>query len=205
MQYGLADCDEVEKLLRQQATLATFGELALCSENIDQILHEACRLVGEALGTDLAAVMELQDDGSSLLVRAGVGWNPGVVGHTSLKTEKGSSEGHALATGVPVISEDIRCEMRFKFADFLTDNGVVALVNVIIIGGPGKPPFGVLQVDSRAIRKFDQNDIPFLRTYANLLAAAIDRLQILSSDGLNSIRWRPARPAIVPSWRVFRN
>ena len=41
-------------LLRHQTTLARFGELALRSNDLDEILTEACRLAGEALGTDLA-------------------------------------------------------------------------------------------------------------------------------------------------------
>ena len=33
-------------LLRQQTILAKFGELALKSDDLDEILTEACRLVG---------------------------------------------------------------------------------------------------------------------------------------------------------------
>jgi len=66
--------------LRQQSALARFGQQALVSEDLDEILTEACRLVSEALGTDLAKVMEMQPDGETLRVRAGVGWPPGVVG-----------------------------------------------------------------------------------------------------------------------------
>lgn len=69
----LSDRTGKRDLLRQQEILAEFGELALRSESLDQILTEACRLVGEALETDLAKVMELQADGRKLLVRAGVG------------------------------------------------------------------------------------------------------------------------------------
>jgi GAF domain-containing protein len=65
-------------LLPQQTILAKFGELVLKSENLDEILTEACHLVGEGLGTDLVKIVELQDDGHTLLVRAGVGWKPGV-------------------------------------------------------------------------------------------------------------------------------
>ena len=60
--------------------LAKFGQFALESEDLDAILMEACRLVGDALGTDLAKVMELRDGGQTVFVRAGVGWKPGVVG-----------------------------------------------------------------------------------------------------------------------------
>lgn len=162
-------------LLRQRDVFAKFGELALRSENLDQILTEACRLVGEALGTDLAKVMELQDDGITLVVRAGVGWKPGVVGKVAVRAEKDSSEGYALQTGRPVTSEDIESEVRFQYADFLKDNGVKALINVPI-GWEGRPPFGILQVDSRSPRQFGDLDTGFLRGYANLLAAAVDRI-----------------------------
>jgi two-component sensor histidine kinase len=168
-----------EELLRQQTILARFGELALKSEDLDEILTEACHLVREALGTDLAKVVELQADGETLLVRAGVGWRPGVVGEVKLKASEDTSEGHALRTGEPVISGDIGEERRFRYAPFLTDHGVKAIANVIIIGAKGRPPFGILQVDSRKPREFTEEDITFLRSYANLLAAAVDRLRVL--------------------------
>ncbi len=163
-------------LLRQQEVLAKFGELALRSDDLDKILTEACRLVGEALGTDLAKVMELQEDGITLRVRAGVGWKPGVVGKATVRAEMGSSEGYALQTGKPVTSDDIEHETRFEYADFIKDNGVRALVNVAI-GSGNKPPYGILQVDSRAPRQFGDRETSFLRGYANLLAAAVERIR----------------------------
>lgn len=166
--------------LRQQAVLAKFGELALRSENVDEILTEACRLVGEALETDLAKVMYLLEDGETLLVRAGVGWKPGIVGQVTVIADKGSSEGYALRTGEPVASKNIDKEDRFTYAQFIKDHGVKALVNVIIMGGTDEKPFGLLQVDSRSPRDFDDGDIDFLRGYANLIAAAVDRLRNLS-------------------------
>ena len=165
-------------LLRQQATLANFGEFALRANDLDKVLHEACRLLGDALHTDLAKVMELQEDGITLLVRAGVGWPPGVVGRATARAERGSSEGYALQTGNPAASSNIDTEDRFTYADFVRQAGVKALVNVLIIGAEGKPAYGILQVDSRHPREFTEADIDFLRTYANLLAAAVNRLRV---------------------------
>ena len=198
---------EVATLLRHQTTLARFGELALRSEDLNEILTESCRLVGEALRTDLAKVLELQDDGCTLLVRAGVGWKPGVVGHTRIEAEEGSSEGHALQTGEPVISVDITQETRFTIPAFLHENGVRALVNVVIIGGKDQPPYGVLQVDSRSPREFDEDDISFLRTYANLLAAAVDRLRVLGETRRAAAFVRASSEALYsmsPDWREMR-
>lgn len=167
-----------DALLRQQDVLAKFGELALRSEDLDEILTEACHLVGDALGTDLAKVLEMQADGLTLKVRAGVGWKPGVVGEVTVKAEKGSSEGYALQTGEPVTSDNIDEEVRFTYAGFLRENGVRALVNVAIRGSTDQPPFGILQVDSRTPRQFGERDTSFLRSYANLLGAAVDRIRV---------------------------
>src|ERR1700691_4957059 len=142
------------ELLRQQTALARFGELALRSDDLDEILTEACRLAGEALGTELAKVVELQDDGKTLVVRAGVGWKPGVIGVATITAEADTSEGHALRTGEPMISPDIATETRFKYSQFLIDNNVRAVANVLIIGGQGRPPFGILQIDSHVPRQF---------------------------------------------------
>ena len=189
------------ELLRQQTVLARFGELALRSDDLDDILTEACRLVGEALGTDLAKVMELHEDGESLLVRAGVGWKPGVVGEVTLKATAVSSEGHALRTGEPMISPDIETETRFRYPAFLIENGVKAVANVVIIGGQGRPPFGILQVDSRTPRQFTDADTAFLRSYANLLAAAVDRLRVIGEMRDGEARLRLALDAAeMGSW-----
>ena len=179
-----------QESLRQQTILARFGELALKSDDLDEILTEACRLIGEALGTDLAKVMEMQPDGETLLVRAGVGWNSDVVGKVTVRITEDSSEAHALKTDEPMISPDIAEETRFRYPSFLTDNGVKAVANVVIIGGQGKSPFGILQIDSRVPRAFDDNDTTFLRTYANLLAAAVQRLCSLRDgrDGQERLR-----------------
>src|SRR4051812_39213916 len=183
-----------EELLAQQAALAEFGEFALRTDDLDPILNEACRLVGRALGTDLAKVMERQADGRTLLVRAGVGWKPGLVGRLEITTEEDTSTAHALATGEPVISPDLAREERFRIARFVVEHGVEALANVPIRGVDGKPPYGILEVDSRRPRRFTGTDTDFLRTYANLLAEAIERVRVL----------RELRTAVADKGRLLR-
>lgn len=186
---------EQQELLNQQTILARFGELALRSDSLDEILTEACRLVGEALGTHFAKVVELQPDGKTLLVRAGVGWDEGVVGVATINAEADTSEAYALKTGEPMISPDIEKETRFRYAQFLIDNGAKAVANVIIIGGKDRPPFGVLQVDSRTPREFTDSDVTFLRGYANLLAATVDRHRVMDEMRDDATRLRLALEA----------
>lgn len=164
-----------EMMMRQRA-LADFGDFVLDHEGLDEILNEGCRLVAVALGADLAKVIEIERETETGLVRAGVGWRPGVVGRERVSLTERSSEAFAIEQAEPVITNDILREDRFEFPPFLRDHGVIALVNVPILL-PGRRPWGILQVDAREPREFDQNDIEFLKTYAMVLGPVIDRLR----------------------------
>lgn len=113
-----------ETLIERQRVLARFGEFALRSGELQEVLDEACRLVGEALDTDLSKVLEIQPDGQSVLVRAGVGWRPGIVGVTTLQMDDRSSETYAIKVAKPVITPDIDDEKRFILPSFLVEHGV---------------------------------------------------------------------------------
>jgi two-component sensor histidine kinase len=167
-----------EELLDQQRVLAEFGDFALKAENLDAILNKACHLVGRALGTELAKVVELLPGGREMKVRAGVGWKPGVVGEVVIAADENSPEGLTLQEGA-VISNDRDTEERFAYHGFMLEHGVRAFVNVLILSSKGRSPFGVLQADSRSPRAFTQSDVEFLRSYANLLGAAIERLRVV--------------------------
>jgi two-component sensor histidine kinase len=167
--------DEAEKLRKQVSTLAEFGKGALQVDDIGALLQEATRLVSDAIDVDLVKVLEILPGGDTLLVRAGVNWDPGVVGHATIPANEGSAAGHALRTGEPVISENVETETRFEIPTLLTQHGVKSTVNVLIRGEEDKP-FGILEVDSRQLRKFAQDDIDFLQNYANLLSSALKRV-----------------------------
>ena len=75
----MAGQSQAETLLKRQQVLADFGEFALESQDLNEVLTEACRLVAEAFGITRAKILEIQEDGQALFVRAGVGWDPGEV------------------------------------------------------------------------------------------------------------------------------
>jgi PAS domain S-box-containing protein len=175
--------------LQQQTALARFGKLSLKSDDLDEILTEACRAVESALRAGLAKVMELQDDGRTLLVRAGVGWKPGVIGMATVNAADDTSEGHAILTSTPTVSSDIVTEARFKYATFLIDHGVKAFAIVPIIGIRPDAPFGILEVDSRTSRRFTEEDTSLLESYSNLIAAAVDRLRVIAATRHSEARF----------------
>jgi PAS domain S-box-containing protein len=179
-----------DTLLRQRKVLAKFGELALASDDLEHILDEACRLVGDALETNMAKFMLLYEDGITFLVRNGVGWAPDVVGKVRVQAFEGSPERYSLDTNSPVISTDISTETRFRYHDFQIENGVKAFVNVLVHGADGERPFGIFEVDSQNPRQFTDSDIDFLRGYSNLLGAVLKRSKTLKAMRLTEKKLR---------------
>jgi hypothetical protein len=47
-------------------------------------------------------ILRYRPDRGDLLVDAGVGWNPGVVGHVSFGADRFSAPGRSMQTGAPV-------------------------------------------------------------------------------------------------------
>jgi len=164
-----------EKLKLQRAALADFGLFAFKCDDIDSLLNRASELISDALEVPLVKVLEHLPGRGEMLMRSGVNWQPGVVGHETFGDDAKSPGGYALRTDQPVVSPDLAVEVRFEIPEVLRLHGVKSMINVIIVGE--KAPFGVLEVDAQEPREFSDDDVAFLRLYANLLAAAIERVR----------------------------
>ena len=149
------------------------GVIALQGETFDQLLVETSRLTAAGLGVEFCKVLEHIPSENRLFVRAGVGWNPGVVGSASIGADLASPAGFALRTSKPVISNHLENEQRFRTPEILRQHGIHRAMNVIL-QGDGKP-FGVLEVNSRSDEEFVEHDLSFLQGAANILGMAIER------------------------------
>src|SRR5918993_2182855 len=165
--------------IRQQEILAELGVTALQGADFDKLLAETVRLTAEALRAEFCKVLEYVPSKNRLLVRAGVGWEEGIVGVASIGADLASPAGFALRTGKPVISNHLENEERFRTPELLLEHGIRRAMNVILQGDG--TPFGVLEVDSRSEGEFGEHDIAFLQGAANLLGMAIERQRIEGS------------------------
>ena len=163
----------LERRIRQQEILAELGVSALRGASFNQLLDDAARMAAEGVQAEFSKVLEHIPTEKRFLVRAGVGWEPGIVGVETVGDDLASPAGFALRTGQPVIANQLENEERFRTPELLVKHGVRRAMNVIL-QGEGKP-FGVLEVDSRFEHEFSAHDITFLQGAANLLGMAIER------------------------------
>ncbi len=169
-----ASVAELVLRLRQQELVARFGRFALRQDELQPVLDEACRTAAEGLETSFAKVLEHLPAEGTLLVRAGVGWRPGVVGHVRIDSDSGTAPGYAFQTGQPVISDHPSEKPRFRTPPVLAEHGIRRAINVAIADRDGQP-FGILEADSSNRAQFSQLDIAFLEALATTLAVMAGR------------------------------
>jgi two-component sensor histidine kinase len=158
--------------IRQQELLAELGVLALQGTTFVDLLQHGARITAKGLEAEYCKVLEYIPTENRLLVRAGVGWEEGVVGSATVGADLESPSGYALRTGKPVISNHLENEQRFRTPELLAEHGVRRAMNVILQGDGS--PFGVLEVDSTSEGEFGEHDIAFLQGAANILGMAIE-------------------------------
>lgn len=161
----------VIKLLRQQAALASFGSFALRQGDLMAVLSEAARVCAESMDVPFSKVCRYRPAENDLLVEAGYGWKPGVVGNVVSRADASSPQGRAFSTGQPAISRDLREDSEFVLPAFYADHGIISTVDVVIKGSD--EPYGVLEIDNDRRCDYDQHDIDFLTGFANVLAEAV--------------------------------
>ena len=163
---------QVRKLLRQQAAVAHFGSFALRESDVLKVLTEAARVCAECLSVPYSKVCRYREKENDLLIEAGHGWHPGVIGNVVSRADVTSPQGRAFITGKPSISNHLRDDNDFKLPSFYAEHGIVSTIDVVIKGSD-EQPYGVLEIDNDQQHDYDQHDIDFLTGFANVLAEAV--------------------------------
>lgn len=160
---------------RQQSEVVRIGQQALAIDDIDTFLNKVVTQVAQTLDVEYCKVLELLPDEQGLLLRAGVGWQAGLVGQAIVGRGLDSQAGYTLLSSTPVVVEDLNADTRFQGPALLTDHGVVSGMSTLI--GSKAHPFGVLGVHTRQHRHFTENDVNFLQAIANILSESITQHQ----------------------------
>jgi two-component sensor histidine kinase len=160
-----------QKALEYQRALATFTRIVGEADSEQRLLQNAAAQVARITHIRHVKVLRYRPDLGDLLIEAGVGWKPGVVGHVSFGADRHSSPGRSLQTGAPVASEDIRNDPEFRYADVLREHGIISVLNVpVFVDGKH---WGVLEVDTIEKTVFEEFDVHSLSVFANIIGLSL--------------------------------
>jgi len=159
---------------RQQVVVAEFGQRALLTNDLNDLLEQAVKLVAGTLEMEYCKVLEVVSGGQCFRLLAGSGWD-----HTAASATIGAGvetqAGYTVLTGQPVVVDDFTTDTKFQGDTLLLDHGIVSGMTAIIHSQD--KPWGVLGVYTKRHKAFTKEDTHFLQAVANVLATAIERRQ----------------------------
>jgi signal transduction histidine kinase/ActR/RegA family two-component response regulator len=157
----------------QQTVVGALGQFALVTKDFDALLNQVVMLTAQTLELEYCNVLELEPDGASLFLRAGIGWKEGCVGRVTIPASDYTQSGFVLTVGEPVVFDDLSQETRFAPSRFLIEHGVRSGITVAI-SGHGRA-FGLLGAHTTHHRIFSEDEVHFLLSVATLLSMAVER------------------------------
>jgi PAS domain S-box-containing protein len=163
--------DEFATRARQQGAIAELSIYAMQTRDLQDVLRKAVQVVSETLGTELSAIFELQPGDDTLVLRAGVGCEEGLVHHATVPAGSGSLAEGALLSRQVVVVEDLRSSAP----SFLSDHGVGSGMTGVIHSPADARPYGVFGTYTVGRRSFSKDAVYFLQVVANVVATAIMR------------------------------
>jgi diguanylate cyclase (GGDEF)-like protein/PAS domain S-box-containing protein len=159
----------------QQAAIAALGLAALEGASRERLADEAVEAVARTLEVELCEVLELSEDREQLLLRAGVGWEDGLVGSAAVPHGSTWYAGFIWGAKGPLVVSDYASETRCKATPLLRRHDGAATIGVVV--GSRARPYGVLAAHSRTPRSFRPDEVDFLQAIANVLAEAHARAE----------------------------
>lgn len=155
----------------QQRVVAELGRDALAGGDLDALLRGVCERVAATLDVEFCKVLEVTPEGDAFVLRAGHGWQH--EHDMRVPLDAATQAGYTFRLGQPVVVEHFPSETRFSGAALLGDHGVVSGMSVLI--GEVERPWGLLSAHAKHRVTFTADDVAFLQSVANVLAAAIAR------------------------------
>jgi two-component sensor histidine kinase len=161
----------LSRLREYQRTLEALSRIGAEALPPDRLMHHVAAQVSRVTHIERTKVMRYRPDKGDLLIEAGVGWNPGVVGNATLAVDHRSPAGRAFQTATPVAIHNLHESAEFRMPEVLREHGIVSLLNVpVMVNGL---TWGILEVDSTRPSSFDEWDVSFLSTFANVLGTSL--------------------------------
>lgn len=157
---------ELEVRARQLRSLAELGTHMVRAPDLDAAFSEVVQVVAQVLEVDLCGILELMVDGSSLTLRAGVGWD--VAPHDDTTGTLHPAVSPAGADGKPREARNVSVPLPEGYG---ADSGICFFIDGF------EHPFGVLSIHSRDAREYTSDEIQFVQSVAHLLSELVQRTE----------------------------
>jgi signal transduction histidine kinase len=161
-----------ERRLRELAFLHDIARLATLARDWDELMRAIVDGTTTALGVEVCSFYLADRDQPRLTLAATNGLDRSQVGRVSLAVGQGIT-GRVAESREPIAVEDVTEDPRFAWVRGFDVEGLHAMLSVPLVWHDRV--IGVLNVQTRARRRFDDDDVELLRTIGALLAGIVEK------------------------------
>lgn len=181
---GIGNYPRVKRALQRAhyaECVARMGRLAVDARDPMELIAQVPAAAVEALQVQMAVIFLLEPDQVQFRVVAGSGLLSGETVGSLVPNRGDTPPGFVYAQAAPVVVSDYREERRFRVPQTYLDAGLVSAL-AVPLSDRGQV-VGMLSVRSRQAQRFGDDEVRFLESLSNLLAATLQRVQ--SEETLN--------------------
>ncbi|MEW6775705.1 MAG: phosphoenolpyruvate--protein phosphotransferase, partial [Bdellovibrionota bacterium] len=175
---GIGMPDEISDSSTKLRILEEIASLISRSHELQDTLDQICKLVTKNMAFDVCSIYLLGDEGDTLILRATHGLDPASVGKVTMRVHEGIT-GLAIEERRPVAVENAPEHPRYKYFPETHEEEFLSLMATPII--EKGIPIGVLNVQTRETRDFNQDDLSVLMTIATQVAVIVENYRLLQA------------------------
>jgi len=164
--------DGSDRRLDELAFLHDIAQLATLARDWDELMRSIVDGTTAAMGVDVCSFYLADHEGMRLTLAATNGLDRSQVGRVSLGWGEGIT-GRVAASRTPITVEDVSVDERFAWVRGFDIQSLAGMLSVPLEWHD--TVVGVLNVQTREKRAFDDGEIALLRTIAALLAGIVEK------------------------------
>ncbi len=158
--------------IRELAFLHEIAQLATQARDWDELMRSIVDGTTAAMGVEVCSFYLADHEHSRLTLAATNGLDRSQVGRVSLAWGEGIT-GRVAAHQRPIAVEDVTRDERFAWVRGFDIEGLAGMLSVPLVWHD--EVVGVLNVQTRAVRRFEPDEIDLLQTIAALLAGIVEK------------------------------
>src|SRR4026208_2370185 len=166
------DRRDANRGLDELAFLHEIAQLATLARDWDELMHSIVDGTTAAMGVEVCSFYLADHERMRLTLAATNGADRTPGGRVS-RAWGGGITGRVAATRTPIAVEDVTTDDRFAWVRGFDIEGLAGMLSVPLVGHDGG--VGVLNVQTRAIRRFEPAEVDLLQTIAALLAGIVEK------------------------------
>jgi diguanylate cyclase (GGDEF)-like protein len=161
----------MDRRTRGQAELTALSRRAAEGAELAELLEQACRGLAATLDVDRVSVHQMDEVSGLLPMTAAYGWRRDLVRSVRLALTPERRASLLRLAAAPEVLDDV--SGREPDGPFLAAAGVASMLTVLI-GGQGRA-YGTLHAATVAPRSFNEQEVAFVESIANILWSAVQR------------------------------